>query len=136
MRSQRAHRVALRRAWVHHLGALMQLLLQVLAQLQVGVGGHVLLMLLRGRRAAVLIHVQTGPAAHLRVRIAVVTAGGHLEGCRGGDSERALRRDCRGMVCGGGGDGALPGGFGGVVSEDVQLEGRGSCASGTLQVSY
>jgi hypothetical protein len=68
-----AHLLQVRRL-VHHIAALVHL--QLLAQLEVGVGGDVLLLLLRWR-AAVLVHEHGGASAGLVVSIAIRNRRGH-----------------------------------------------------------
>ena len=74
------HLLQMRRL-VHHVGALVQL--KLLAQLELGVGGYVLLrlvlmvVLLLGRRASVLIHEHGGGPASLVVGVAIRSRRGH-----------------------------------------------------------
>lgn len=71
------HLLRRRGSRVHHFGAALELG-EVLLHLEVGLCGQVLLLLLlRGRRAARLRPIQTRPARHGRVGIGVRPAGSH-----------------------------------------------------------
>jgi hypothetical protein len=94
-----AHLMRLR-CRMQHLGALLQLL-NVLAQLEIGVGVHVLLLLLLSWRGATVRHVDAGRASgELAVWITIGT-GGHLRCFRGGDNGKRTLRDGRLAGCGG-----------------------------------